>query len=89
MTHYSSEDPVRIASDETNQAAVNIAGGGHEKETDTAPPICECSECPNLDLEEFSRCCQSTVKAREHCIKLDISCICQSPKLEKYFDKAQ
>ena len=91
MMHYFSEDPVRIAAAvETTPTLVDTDGVNNEKEANTTPPIiCECSECPSLDLEEFSRCCQSTLKTRELCIKLEISCICQSPKLDKYFDKAQ
>ena len=79
-----SEDPV-AASESTH--AGDRADDGHGMTTVIAPPICECSKCPDLALEEFSRCCRSNSKAREICFKLDISCICGSPKLKKYFDK--
>ena len=59
-----------------------------EDENGVISRVCECSNCPDLSKEDFSRCCKSVKQAREHCLKMNITCICQSPKLQKFFDKA-
>lgn len=73
-----------MASAETGKSAREDA---HEEDKAEDVYMCECGNCPDLREEEFSRCCKRVPKAQDHCIKLNIPCICQSPKLEKYFDK--
>ena len=77
-----SEDPI-ASSDTVKSTPTEIP------EVEESVPVCLCQNCPDLEKEQFSRCCHSNVKAKGICTKLAIQCICLSPKLEKFFDKVR
>ena len=80
MFNIYSEDPI-ASSDTVKSTPTEIPA------MEESVPVCLCQNCPDLEKEQFSRCCHSNVKAKGICTKLAIQCICLSPKLEKFFDK--
>ena len=85
--HFS-EDPICSSQETFRSNPVDAGTEVTEDENGVISRVCECSNCPDLSKEDFSRCCKSVKQAREHCLKMNITCICQSPKLQKFFDKA-
>ena len=82
MFNIYSEDPI-ASSDTVKSTPTEIPA------MEESVPVCLCQNCPDLEKEQFSRCCHSNVKAKGICTKLAIQCICLSPKLEKFFDKVR
>ena len=74
MFYIYSEDPI-ASSDTVKSTPTEIPA------MEESVPVCLCQNCPDLEKEQFSRCCHSNVKAKGIVLSWLFSAFASHPSL--------